>query len=277
MAGYDVYLSKTLFPIAPEKISMKINGKNTVYDLINDGEMNILKLAGLTTVSFTVLLPAVQYPFANYSSGFKPPSYYLDKLEKLKQDKKGFQFIVARKDNMKGRKKLHNTNMTVSLEDYTVKDDAGEGFDIRVEINLKQYKKYSTKTFRVETPSPTAPIAIEPQRPETTSDPPKQQQGYKYSVRVYYSGSSGAVSSVVGYSNISVADARKKAWAKVPGNAQWASETKKQATNQSPPLTDKALEAARKRVAASQTTTTTTVKKPNVNKQPKNGAMVMKQ
>lgn len=56
--------------------------------------------------------------------------------------------------------------------------------------------------------------------------------GYKYSVTVYYSGSSGAIQSVTGYSNVSQDDARKKAWAKVPGNAQWASETKKQATNQ---------------------------------------------
>lgn len=56
--------------------------------------------------------------------------------------------------------------------------------------------------------------------------------GYKYSCTVYYSGSSGAVSSVTGYSNVSKEDARKKAWAKVPSNAQWASETPKQATNQ---------------------------------------------
>lgn len=56
--------------------------------------------------------------------------------------------------------------------------------------------------------------------------------GYKYSVTVYYSGSSGAIQSVIGYSNKSKEDARKKAWAKVPGNAQWASETKSQATNQ---------------------------------------------
>ena len=34
--------------------------------------------------------------------------------------------------------------------------------------------------------------------------------GYKYSVTVYYSGSSGAVSSVTGYSNVSKEDARKK-------------------------------------------------------------------
>lgn len=75
--------------------------------------------------------------------------------------------------------------------------------------------------------------------------------GYKYGCTVYYSGSSGAVSSVWAGSNVSKEDARKKAWAKVPKTAQWASETKRQATNQSPALTDKALQAARDRVAQS--------------------------
>ena len=75
--------------------------------------------------------------------------------------------------------------------------------------------------------------------------------GYKYGCTVYYSSSSGAVSSVWAGSNVSKEDARKKAWAKVPKTAQWASETKKQATNQSPALTDKALQAARDRVAQS--------------------------
>lgn len=73
--------------------------------------------------------------------------------------------------------------------------------------------------------------------------------GYKFGCTVYYSGSSGAIQSVWAGSNVSKDDARKKAWAKVPKTAMWASETKKQATNQSPKLTDAALEAARKRVA----------------------------
>ena len=254
MSGYDVYLSDMLLPVAPDKISTRINGKNTVYDLINEGEMNILKLAGLTTVSFTVLIPAVQYPFAVYPSGFKAPSYYLDKLEELKQKKKPFQSIVSRKNSMKGRKKLPNTNMKVSLEDFTIKEDVKEGFDFKVEITLKQFKEFKTKTFTVEKPSPTAPIAIQPQRPQSTI--PQDPQGGKktYTARVYYSGSSGAVSSVTATSTISYQDALNKAYKKVPGNALWASTTKKQATNQSPPLTDKALEAARKRVAAQKTT-----------------------
>ena len=112
---------------------------------------------------------------------------------------------------------------------------------------------------------------------------------------VYYSGSSGAVSSVTGYSNVSKEDARKKAWAKVPGNAQWASETPKQATNQTPAKStnvvtkaanaikqtaqnivntatsfiNKLVTAAKTASATTKTTTTTTtatVKKPAVTK-----------
>ena len=123
---------------------------------------------------------------------------------------------------MKGRKKLHNTNMKVSLEDFTVTDDTGEGFDLKIEVSLKQYREFKTKKFKVKKPKPTAPIAVTPQRQDD------QQQSNGYSVRVYYCGSSGAVQSVVGYSTISYADARKKAWAKVPGNALHASEDKSQ-------------------------------------------------
>ena len=72
----------------------------------------------------------------------------------------------------------------------------------------------------------------------SSPDTPSGGGGYKYSVTVYYSGSSGAVSSVTGYSNISKDDARKKAWAKVPKTAQWASETKSQASNQTQGRTD---------------------------------------
>lgn len=299
MAGYDVYLGSTLFPIAPSKISMKINGKNTTYDLINDGEINILKLAGLTTVSFSVLLPAVKYPFATYASGFLAPSYFLDKLEELKQSRKPFQFIVTRKnDSMTGRIKCHNTNMTVSLEDYTVEDDAGEGFDIKVSINLKQYKEFSTKTFYVENPSPTAPIAITPVRPQSTSDKPTSGGSgggsgkKKYKVQIPGMG-------VVEVTATSVQDAITKAsgstWTGtiyVDGKSYTVTKGKIDS-----PLTTAAKNVAKvvtkvvdnvknafntvvtglkNLFTKKQETTTTTTKKPTVNKQPKNGAMVMK-
>lgn len=40
---------------------------------------------------------------------------------------------------------LHYTNMTVALEDYQIVDDASEGLDTTVQIELKQWKSYGTK------------------------------------------------------------------------------------------------------------------------------------
>ena len=47
-----MYFDKCLFPVTPEKISIKINGNNKTVNLINEGEINILKKAGLTDIEF---------------------------------------------------------------------------------------------------------------------------------------------------------------------------------------------------------------------------------
>ena len=52
---YDVYLDKMLCPIAPEKIQLKVNNKNKTLILIDDGEINVIKKAGLTDISFDLL------------------------------------------------------------------------------------------------------------------------------------------------------------------------------------------------------------------------------
>ena len=124
--------------------------------------------------------------------------------------------------------------------------------------------------------------------------------GKVYTATVYYSASSGAVQSVTRTSTISYDDALKKAYAAVPGNAQWASTNPQQATNQTPTSTkttsvvqkaatavktaatnivnaatsviNKLVSAAKTASTAAKTTTTTTtttVKKPAVTK--KNG------
>lgn len=145
--AYEFFIDKILCPVAPSKLEIKVNGKNKTMTLINEGEINILKTAGLTDVTFDLLLPNVKYPFATYKSGFQNAKYFLDKLEQLKVDKKPFQFIVTR--TFPNGKMLFDTNMKVSLEDYTIKEDSKEGFDVVVSIKLKQYKEYGTKTCTV--------------------------------------------------------------------------------------------------------------------------------
>lgn len=144
---YDIYFDKVLFPIAPSKIKTSIKNKNKTIDLISEGEVNMLKDAGLTEISFSVLLPNQRYPFARYPNGFRAASYYLGILEGYKAQKKPFQFIISR--TLPNGSVLFYTNLKVSLEDYDIEDNAGEGFDTKVTINLKQYREYGTKTVKV--------------------------------------------------------------------------------------------------------------------------------
>ena len=67
--GYDFYLDKCLLPVAPSKLTIKINNKNDTLTLINEGEINILKKAGLTDVEFECDIPQVKQPYAVYPSG----------------------------------------------------------------------------------------------------------------------------------------------------------------------------------------------------------------
>ena len=145
--AYDVYLDNVLLPVTPSKIKTEIDNKNKTINLINEGEVNVLKSAGLTKISFSALLPNVQHSFARYPSGFKNASYYLGVLEKYKTSKKPFRLIVSRA--LPNGSVLFYTNLKVSLEDYDIEDNASEGFDIKVTINLKQYKAYGTKKTNI--------------------------------------------------------------------------------------------------------------------------------
>lgn len=146
--AYDMYMDGVLMPVTPSKITMKIKNQNKTINLINDGEVNILKAAGLTEISYELTIPQMQQPFAVYTDGFKSASYFLDKFEKLKSSKQPFQFIVSR--SLPNGKLLFDTNIKVSLEEYQIEDDVKEGFDLSVSIKLKQYVTYGTKKLVVQ-------------------------------------------------------------------------------------------------------------------------------
>lgn len=135
--AYYFYLGKTLLPVAPQKLQLKIKGANKTYTLINDGEINVLKTPGLTDIEFDALLPNVKYPFAVYKNGFTRAKSFLEVLKNYKQDKETFQFIVTR--TLPNGKMLFDTNMKVSLESYTIKEDA------KVDALLSLYNKKTRK------------------------------------------------------------------------------------------------------------------------------------
>lgn len=175
-SGYDVYLKDCLLPVTPEKIQIKINNANKTVTLINEGEINILKKAGLTDIEFECEIPQVKQPYAVYKSGFKGAGYFFDIFEKLKTSKKPFQFIVCRK--APSGKKLLNTNIKVSLEDYKIIEDANNGFDFKVKFTLKQWRDYGTKTVNITIAASKPKASAEPQRETNNAPTPAASQTY---------------------------------------------------------------------------------------------------
>ena len=147
---YYFYMGTMQIPIPPKELVTTINGKNETMDLLGKGEVNIIKPAGLTDVAFKFLLPNSDYPF-NESMLFKSKKakYYIDELEKLKTTKTVFQFIVVR---MKPNgQMLSMTNMKCTLENYTIEEDADNGFDSYANVSLKQWKPWGAKRIEIKT------------------------------------------------------------------------------------------------------------------------------
>ena len=110
--------------------------------MVDQGEINIIRGKGLKEITFDMLVPSFKYPFANYSFGSFSTSQIIARLEHLKEAGKPVYFIVTR--CRKGQPAWW-TNIKVALEDFTVTEDANNGTDVIISINLKEYREYSTK------------------------------------------------------------------------------------------------------------------------------------
>ena len=66
--SYYFFLGDTMLPVPPAKMTLTIKGKNKTIDLINEGEVNIIKTPGLSEISFDARFPNQKYPFANYDT-----------------------------------------------------------------------------------------------------------------------------------------------------------------------------------------------------------------
>lgn len=174
--AFRIYLGGFELPVAPSKISMKINNQNKTATLANMKEINILKAPGLTDISFTAPIPLAEYPWANR---YVPPQEVLAQLEELKTSQKPFQFIVNREfDN---GSTSFTTNMQVGLEDYEIIDDAEDNSDISINIQLKQWTEYGAKIIYTKTDEPNKGNAVS--KPQSSPNKPSNSGKKTYTVK----------------------------------------------------------------------------------------------
>lgn len=145
--AYQFYFDGAEIPITPGSVKFNIDGNNKTYTLIDEGEINVLKLPKLQEITFDVLLPTQVYPFANNSE--TSPITWLDTFESYMQSKSPFQFVIVRTTDVGDT--YHGTSIRCSFESYDVEENADSyGTDVNVSVTLKEYKEYGTKTVVIK-------------------------------------------------------------------------------------------------------------------------------
>lgn len=138
--AYHLYLCGIEMPELPSSFSVKIGNKNKTVELLNGDTINLLKSKGLQEISLTLAFPMI--------GAKRTAEYYLAKFDKFKRERKPTQLIFTR--TTPDGKPLEDTNIKVSIEDYSKDEDASRPFEISVSINLKEYIDYGTQKLTVK-------------------------------------------------------------------------------------------------------------------------------
>lgn len=171
--AYYFFIDDLMLPVPPAKMNITVKNRNKTISLIDDGEVNLLKSSGLTSIKFDLLLPNKLYPFADYSQSrteltvttignflggiakdlagrysYKPAEHFYDYFLNAKTEKRPVRFIVTRMGS--NFQMLFDTNMLMAIETCDLTEDAKQGNDLVVRLGLKEYKPYGTKEVEVK-------------------------------------------------------------------------------------------------------------------------------
>lgn len=180
---YYFFINDKLLPVPPPKMEVKISNRNKTVSLIQEGEINVIKSPGLTEISFEVLLPNQFYPFALYGIssffagmsglplGFTYAKEYIAGFERLKWAAKPFRLIIVRFGQ--NFEYLSDTNMLVTLEEYSVNESTEYGLDWQIPMRFKQYRPYAAKELVItKNEQSEEAVTVKNTRP-TTKEVPK--------------------------------------------------------------------------------------------------------
>ena len=127
------------FPINPEELKVKIEGSNETKEVVKLGEINIAKDKKLSTIEFESFLPKDNiYPFIRTKNQFQEPKYYINFIEKVRQDKKPIRFIVSDTD----------INLMVLIESFEYGYKYGSN-DVNFTISIKEYREVKVKEVKI--------------------------------------------------------------------------------------------------------------------------------
>lgn len=144
---------KVVLPVNPEKFEVSGPGTNQVENVVELGDINILKLPGLRTVSIEAWIPK-QYPSgARYIVQDAPQynaQFYIDLLRAIQQQKEPITLVVSGL----------NVSIEMGIEQFDYRWE-GTDEDMWYKLSLKEWKAYEASVAEVSTstrfPTPRQP------------------------------------------------------------------------------------------------------------------------
>lgn len=136
------------FPVNPEELRLVRESDNETTDIVSLGEINMLKATKLATLQFDSFFPPNKDASYVLTKGdFRPPNFYIDFLEKIRQSKKACRFIVS--DT--------KINMLASIETFEYAWRAGPLGEVYYTLGVKEFKPYSVKEVKITDYGPNRP------------------------------------------------------------------------------------------------------------------------
>lgn len=141
-------------PVKPTEFNVTVAHRNTVVNVIQLGDINLIGKTGLREVSLSSFFPAQDYNFS-LNSGRKQPIACVNQLESWRNSGKPVRVIIT-----------DLLNMEATIESFTWGERDATG-DIYYTMALKEYKKIKTKkaTVTVATVTPTKRETKPPEAP----------------------------------------------------------------------------------------------------------------
>lgn len=122
-------------PVLPEKLKVSSPGKNKTATVIGMGEVLLLRLKGLRTVSWDSFFPASNAPYV--SGSIVTPVEAVRAIQTARDSREPIQFTLAGSDL--------DINMQMGVEDFSYEERFGAEGDLYYSIKLSEWKDYSPR------------------------------------------------------------------------------------------------------------------------------------
>lgn len=155
---YQVLIGGVPFPMGPSKIVTNTGSRSQTIELINGQEVNLVRGPKLREWTIDVTLPSQNYPYiglnaralggmAGNIAGALSTTLILEYLESLKNDKVAFPLIILRLGENFNVTTFDNLCQKVTLEEYSITEDATNGQDMELSLSFKEFIPFSTKVY----------------------------------------------------------------------------------------------------------------------------------